>query len=205
MGRTLMASRIGVAIPCHVRDAEMCSQVAVPTLSRMKPAPYMTLIDLNTGEYEDLKEIRTKLFDSLFNEYGCDAVLSVCTDYLFTNRNLINEIPRDKVMTFGRFFNTPIIGFFFYLLRRCTKTPWSAMYSIPRDVWFNEVRDNPLWHGYDGDIPECVNQDYAVNYKINYLLTRRNTKRIVDLSIANYRKDGSVLRFFLKMLLGVKI
>ncbi len=200
-----MASRVGVAIPCHVRDSEMCFRVVVPTLSRMKPAPYMTLIELNTGEYTDLKDLRTRLFDSLFYDHNCDVVLSVCTDYLIINRNLLNEVSLERVVNFGRFFTTPIIGFFFYLLRRCTNSPWSAMYSIPRDVWFNEVRDNPLWQGNDGDIPKCVKMNYEINYKVNYLLTRRNTKRIVDLSLENYRKDGSLLRFILKMLLGVKI
>ncbi len=194
-----------MAIPCHERDIEICFKYPVPTLSRLNPAPHIILIKVNSGKYTDLKEIRTSLFDALFNDYNCDVVLSVCTDYLIVNRNLLNEIPLDRVANFGRFFNTPIIGLFYYLLRRCTNSPWSAMYSIPKDVWFNEVRDNPLWRGYDGDIPKCVKMNYDVNYKVNYLLTRRNTRRIVDLSLENYRKDRSLFRFFLKMMLGVKI
>lgn len=197
--------KVGVAIPCHTRDIEICFQYPIPSLSRLTPAPHLTLIKLNSGKYADLKEIRTQLFDSLFNDHDCDAVLSVCTDYLIVNRNLLNEIPLDRVANFGRFFNTPIIGLFFYLLRLCTRSPWSAMYSIPKDVWFNEVRDNPLWKGDDGDIPKCVKMNYEVNYKVNYLLIRRNTKRIVDLSLENYRKDRSLFRFISKMLLGVKI
>lgn len=200
-----MASKIGVAIPCHVRDVELCFRYPVPSLSRLDPAPHITLIKLNSGEYGDLKALRTKLFDTLFNEHDCDAVLSVCTDYRIINKNLLNEVSLEKVVNFGRFFNTPIIGAFFYMIRLCTNSPWSAMYSIPRDVWFNEVRENPLWRGYDGDIPKCVNMNYLVNYKINYLLTRRNTQRITKVALGNYRKDGSLLRFVLKMLLGVKI
>lgn len=200
-----MASRVGMAIPCHVRDIGLCFQYPIPSLSRLNPAPHITLVQLNSGEYADLKDLRTHLFDTLFLEHNCDAVLSVCTDYRIINKNLLNEVSLEKVVNYGRFFTTPIIGAFYYLLRRCTNSPWSAMYSIPKDVWFNEVRDNPLWDGYDGSIPKCVKMNYEVNYKVNYLLTRRNTKRIVDLSLENYRKDRSLIRFVLKMLLGVKI
>ena len=200
-----MASKIGVAIPCHVRDIELCFQYPIPTLARLDPAPHLTLIKLNSGEYGDLKEIRTSLFDTLFNEHDCDAVLSVCTDYRITNKNILNEVSLEKVVNFGRFFTTPIIGLLFYVLRKCTRSPWSAMYSIPRKVWFNEVRDNPLWNGYDGSIPKCVKNNYVANNKINYLLTRINSKRITKVALEDYRRDGNLRRYFLRMILGVKI
>ncbi len=172
----------------------------------LNPRPHKILVDINSGGYGGLKEIRTRLFDRLFNVYGCDIVLSVCADYRMINKNIINEMPLDKVMSYGRFFNTPIIGLVHYMARRCTRKPWSSMYSIPRKVWFNEVRNNPLWNGNDGDIPRCVDMDYESHMGINYMLMRRNTKRLIHLTFNSpiYRKKG-LLRRIIKMTQGIKI
>ena len=197
--------KVGVAIPCHRRDIEICFKFPLPTLKLLNPQPHKILIDINDGVYGGLKEIRTKLFDRLFNIYDCDIVLSVCADYRMINKNIIKEMSSDKVMNYGRFFNTPIIGLMHYMARRLTKSSWSAMYSIPRKVWFNEVRDNPLWNGYDGSIPRCVNMKFDTHMGINYMLMRRNTKRLVEaINSPGYRKR-SLIRRMIKMSQGIKI
>ena len=198
--------KVGVAIPCHVRDIEICLKYPLPTLELLNPKPHKILVNVNRGVYGGLKQIRTKLFDSLFNFYDCDIVLSVCADYRFINKNIINEMSLDKVMTYGRFFNTPIIGLMHYMIRRVTRKPWSSMYSIPREIWFNEVRNNPVWNGGDGCIPRCVNMDFENHMGINYMLMRRNTKRLVDVALNNpeYRKQD-ILRRVIKISQGIKI
>ena len=199
--------KVGVAVPCHFRDIEICLKYPLPTLKLLNPSPHKILIDLNGGVYGGLKKIRTKLFDRLFNVYNCDIVLSVCADYRMINKNIINEMSLDKVMNYGRFFNTPIIGFMHYMARRLTRFPWSAMYSIPREVWFMEVRDNPLWNGFDGSIPRCVNMDYRSHMGINYMLMRRDTKRLIEATLKNpeYRKNKGMIRTIIKLTQGIKI
>ena len=194
-----------MAIPCHERDLEICFKFPLPTLQLLNPGPHKILVEINRGAYGGLKEIRTKLFDRLFNVYDCDIVLSVCADYRIINKNIINEMSLDKVVNYGRFFNTPIIGLMHYMARRLTRSPWSAMYSIPRKVWFDEVRDNPLWNGFDGSIPRCVNMNYESHMGINYMLMRRNTRRLIAaVNSPEYRKKG-VIRRMIKMSQGIKI
>lgn len=205
MGERIVV-KVGVAIACHFRDIEICLQYPIPTLKLLDPRPHMILLDINDGGYRGLKEIRTRLFDDLFNVHHCDIVLSVCADYRIINKNIINEMSLDKVVNYGRFFNTPIIGLMHYIARRLTRSPWSAMYSIPREIWFMEVRDNPLWNGFDGSIPKCVNMDFESHMGINYMLMRRDTKRLIDATLKNreYRKRG-IMRTIIKMTQGIKI
>jgi len=199
--------KVGVAIPCHFRDIEICLKYPVPTLKLLNPSPHKILIDFNCGVYGGLKKIRTKLFDRLFNVYDCDIVLSVCADYRMINKNIINEVSLDKVMNYGRFFNTPIIGIMHYIARRLTRKPWSSMFSIPREIWFMEVRDNPLWNGLDGSIPRCVNMDYESHNGINYMLMRRDTKRLIEATLKNpkYRKNKGMIWTIIKLTQGIKI
>ena len=198
--------KVGVALPCHVRDIEICLKYPLPTLELLDPSPHKILVDFNRGVYGGLKQIRTKLFDNLFIVYGCDIVLSVSADYRIINKNIINEMASDKVMTYGRFFNTPIMGLTHYLIKRLTRSSWSSMYSIPKEIWFSEVRNNPLWKGYDGSIPRCVKMNFENHTGINYMLMRRNTKRLVDVALHNpeYRKKN-ILRRVIKMSQGIKI
>jgi len=197
--------KVGVAIPCHIRDIEICLKYPIPTLKLLNPSPHKILVDINEGVYGGLKEIRTKLFDSLFIDFDCDIVLSVCADYRMINKNIINEVSPDRVVNYGRFFNTPIIGLVHYVARRLTRSPWSSMYSIPRKVWFKEVRNNPLWNGMDGSVPRCVNMDYESHMGINYMLMRRNTQRLIEaVNSAEYRKRG-IFRRMIKMSQGIKI
>ncbi len=180
---------------------ELCFKYPIPSLRLLNPSPHKIIVDINSGGYGGLKEIRTRMFYRLFDVYQCDIVLSVCVDYRMINRNLLNEMSKDKVMNYGRFFNTPIIGLMHYVARFLTNSPWSSMYSIPRKIWFNEVRDNPLWNGYDGDIPRCVNMDYESHMGINYMLMRRNTKRIIEASLLR----PQLIRKIIKMSQGIKI
>ena len=198
--------KVGVAIPCHVRDLEICLKYPMPTLALLNPKPHKILVDVNEGSYASLKVIRTRLFDKLFDVYDCDVVISICADYRMINRNLINEVSPVKVVNYGRFFNTPIIGILHYMSRRFTRSPWSAMFSIPKEIWIEEVRNNPLWTGRDGSIPKCVKMDYESHMGVNYMLMRRNTKRLVFGALNNpaFRKRG-LLRRILKMSQGIKI
>ena len=198
--------KVGVAIPCHINDVELCFKYPIPSLRLLNPSPHKIIVDINSEGYGGLKGIRTRLFDRLFDVYKCDIILSVCADYRIINRNLLNEMSIDKVMNYGRFFNTPIIGLVHYLARRCTKKPWSAMHSIPREIWFNEVRNNPLYTGMDGSVARCVNLDYESHMGINYMLMRRNTKRLIHGALNNpeFRKR-SFFKRVLKMSQGIKI
>lgn len=198
--------KVGVAIPCHVRDIEICLKYPMPTLALLDPKPHKILVDVNEGTYGGLKTIRTRLFDKLFDVHDCDIVLSIAADYRMINKNIINEMSLNRVMNYGRFFNTPIIGFVHYMARRLTRTPWSSMFSIPKAIWFDQVRDNPLWNGKDGDIPRCVDMDYDSHLGINYMLMRRNTKRLVEGALYNpaFRERG-LIRRLIKMSQGIKL
>ena len=200
-----MSRRVGIGIPCHVNDIELCERFPLSTISLLEPQPHKVLVCVNEGGQSGLKEIRIALFDKLFLKYNCDIVFSMCVDYRIINRNLMNEAPPDKVMNYGRFFNTPIIGLMHYIARRCTRTPWSSMYSIPRKIWFNDVRDNPVFNGFDGSIPRCVNMDFESHMGINYMLMRRNTKRLIEGALDPKFRSNGLVRSLIKMSQGIKI
>ena len=197
--------RIGVAIPCHVNDIPLLEKYPLPSLSILDPPPDKILILVNDGT-KGLKEYRTRLFDKLFLEHNCDVVLSACSDYLFTNKKLMVQINPDKVQDYGRFFSTPLMSLVFTVLRRMARKPWSSMYSIPRKIWFEQVRDSPVFDGTDGSIPRIVKMDYDSHMGINYILMRRNTKGIIQNALfSTYSQEKHLMKRVIKMMKGLHI
>ncbi len=191
--------RVGVAIPCHFSDITLLEKYPLPTIQALNPPPHKTLVLVNDGS-NGLKEYRTRLFDKLFLDYNCNIVISACADYRFTNKKLITQMNPDKVQNYGRVFTTPIMSILFYLLRRITKTPWSAMYSIPKKVWFERIRDNPIFDGTDGSIPRAVNMDYKSHLGISYMLMRRNKKGIIQNALfSEYSQEKHLIKRVIKM------
>ena len=201
-----MELKIGVGIPCHTRDIPLLERYALPSLCSLNPMPYKILVLVNDGNYKNLKEIKIEIIDSLFLEYDCDIVLSACADYLFIDTNLMNYIHPNKIMNYGRMLNTPIIGLMWVIARRLVKKPWSSMFSIPKNIWFNIVRDNPLYNGNDGSIPIVMNNCFESHMGINYMLMRRDTKRLIDDTLNNPRyRNTRILRRMIRMSRGIKI
>lgn len=98
------------------------------------------------------------------------------------------------------------MSFVFFILRRMSKSPWSAMYSIPKKVWFEQVRDNPVYDGTDGSIPRCVDMDYKSHMEISYMLMRRNTKGIIQNALfSEYSQEKHLIKRVIKMMKGLHI
>lgn len=197
--------RIGVAIPCLNTDVPLLEKYTLPSLSVLDPPPNKILVLVNDGT-GGLKEYRTKLFDKLFLEHKCDIVLSACADYRFTNKKLVTQMNPNKVQNYGRVYNTPLMSILFYVLRRMTRKPWSGMYSIPKKIWFEQVRDNPVFDGTDGTIPRCVDMDYVSHMGVNYMLMRRNRKGIIQNALFSpYSLEKHPIKRIVKMMKGLPI
>ena len=201
-----MELKIGVGIPCHKRDIPLLERYTLPSLLNLNPSPYKILILINEGTYTDLKEIKTEIYDSLFKDYDCDIVLTACADYLFVNKTLMLEVHPDKVMNYGRMLNTPIIGLMWVIARRLVKKPWSACHSMPKKIWFETIRDSSLYDGTDGSIPIIMNMCFESHRGINYILMRRNTKRIVNNALFNpIMRKKHIIKRILKLTQGLPI
>ena len=112
----------------------------------------------------------------------------------------------DKVQNYGRVFTTPLMSILFFMLRRMSKNPWSAMYSIPKKIWFKQIRDNPIFDGTDGSIPRTVNMNYESHMGVSYMLMRRNTKGIIQNALfSKYSQEKHLIKRIIKMTKGLHI
>jgi len=149
--------KIGIAVPCHIDDLDFLKKCLFG-ISQLNPKPYRVEIDVNKGE-RSLREIRESLFDKLFSK-GCDVVLQCSADfYLFPK--ILKYVQRERIVTFS---------FLVYRISDLTTTilvllgrGWTGCYSIPRDVWFNKIRDK--WDGTDGSIRKLVRKGEYVSIK----------------------------------------
>ena len=198
-------TRVGVAIPCRVSDVSLAEKYPLPTLQALDPVPHKVLVLVNDGT-RGLKEYRTRLFDSLFLEHGCDVVLSACTDYRFIDKKLMTKMDPVRVQNYGRVFTTPVMSVLFFVLRILARNPWSSMYSLPKRVWFEQIRDSPIFDGTDGSIPRAVGMDYESHMGVSYMLMRRNTKGIIRNALfSKYSQEKHLIKRVIKMLKGLHI
>jgi len=136
--------RVGVAIPCHISDIPIL-KYCLASIKELNPQPHKVSIDINEGE-KSLKQIRTSLFDSLFET--CDVVLSVDADfYLFPN--ILSKVRNDKVVSFMCFYRKHYV-FSLTCMRILFFNGWTGLYSIPKKIWFETVRDN--FNGTDSSV-----------------------------------------------------
>jgi len=154
-----MALKIGVAIPCHVDDLRYLPN-CLSGVSQLNLKPYAFLVDVNNGD-SSLREIRGRLFDALFSA-GCDVVLQCSVDF-YLLPNMLNYVDANKVATFP-FLARRLSDFtmlFFWLMGR----GWSGCYSIPKSVWFNQVREK--WSGFDNSVLKIVGRKNVI--RINHI------------------------------------
>jgi len=149
--------KIGVAIPCHIKDRLFLKQCLFG-IENLNPKPYRVEVDVNEGE-RSLHQIRENLFDKLFS-IGCDVVLQCDSDfYLFPK--ILRYIDAKKVTTFSCLARR--LSDVTMLLLALSGRSWTGCYSIPRNVWFNEVRDS--WNGTDADVLRIVGRKNVVSVK----------------------------------------
>jgi len=166
--------KIGVAIPCLKKDFPYL-EVLYESISRLNPPPFMMMINFNEGT-KSLKFYRTELFNTLFNKFKCDVVLSVDADfYLFPN--ILRYVQSDKAVSFAELklrFSDILLN----LIRLFWPKSWSGCYSLPKKVWENQVK--PFWDGTDSSVKKLLKGNYVFVRKFQYYDLRPYKKEAVD-------------------------
>lgn len=142
--------KVGIAIPCHEDDLPIFRNCR-ESLCNLNPQPYRVAIDVNKGN-KSLMEIRQNLFEGLY-ALGCDVVLQCSADfYLFPH--ILRHVSTREVVTFTN-LNRRRWDLFFTLHGLLLRNrSWTGCYSIPRDLWFDLVRDQ--FDGTDSSVAKAV-------------------------------------------------
>ena len=149
--------KVGIAIPCHERDIRFLKKCLNSIQNLDLQAHYVTL-NINRGE-RTLKQIRTDMFNHVFKS-GCDVALQCSSDfYLFPQ--ILRYVDTVKVTTFPFLARRP--SDFFTVLLTLLGRGWTGCYSVPRDIWFSQLRDN--WDGNDSSILNLVGRKNVVSIK----------------------------------------
>jgi len=146
--------KVGVAIPCHVDDKPFLLK-CLQSVRALQPKAFDVSVNINRGE-KSLKEIRTRLFDSLF-ALGCDAVLSCDADF-YVFPQILKHISATHVVSFAQLeknlSDIPIM-----LIRLFYPRSWSGLYSLPKHEW---LRIKDLWDGTDTSVKQlCPNYRFV--------------------------------------------
>ena len=172
------ALKIGLAIPCHVKDLSFL-KVCLNSIKHLSPQPYKVEVNVNEGQ-QSLKDIRSELFDLLFEE-GCDVVLSCDSDFwLFPT--ILQHVKRDIPVSFAElkrsFSDLPMT-----IIRLFWRGSWSGCYSLPRNVWQYQIKG--FWDGTDGSVKKLLKGNYSFIRKFQYYDLRPFRRESVDFVLAN--------------------
>lgn len=194
--------RIGVGIPCHVRDLNLLSKYSLPSVFNLDPAPDVIAVNINKGE-GGLKKIRTDLFDALFEEYDCDVVCNFDAD-MIVSKNALQYVRDDKVVSYGPIFKTPIATILNLLLRFIIvarkRKSWRGSYSLPKKIWFEKVRSSEVWAGFDSSLKLVINSDFDSVPFPKILIVRRHSLALKQVVLYHpYNRDLSTLDKVLRL------
>lgn len=200
--KTESGLRIGVGIPCHVRDLNLLSKYSLPTVFNLNPSPDVIAVNINRGE-GGLKKIRTDLFDTLFEKYDCDVVFNTDAD-MIVSKNALKYVRDDKVVSYGPFFKTPIATILNLLLRFIIvarkRKSWRGTYSLPRKIWFEKVRNSEIWEGFDSSMRLAIDSNFDSVPFPKVLIVRRNSLALKQVVIYHpYNRDMSILDRVLRL------
>lgn len=162
--------KIGIAIPCHVRDKQMLA-VCLQAIDNLDPPPSTYLVDLNRGE-GGLEGIRTRLFDKLFET--CDVVLQCDVEfYLFSD--ILSHVQDKRVTSFCHLTRS-LSDLIKVIARFLSRNPWTGCYSLPKAAW-QRIKASPEWDGTDTSVRKIA-ADYVFVYTPKYYLLRRSPRRV---------------------------
>lgn len=164
------ATRIGIAIPCHVKD-EPYLETCLQAIANLSPPPCTYLVDLNRGE-GGLKGIRTRLFDELFKT--CDVVLQCDVEfYLFPD--ILAHVRKRRPTSFSNLTRS-FSDIIKVIARFLSRNPWTGCYSLTKIAW-QRIKISQAWDGTDTSIQKAIH-DYAFVYTPKYYILRRSPRRI---------------------------
>lgn len=168
--------KVGIGIPCHIRDIELLRKYSLPSINMLNPPPDLVVIYYNDGNVKGgLKKIREVILDEIFKT--CDVALMVDTDYYLFKKDIIKYVYDNKVTNFRSVNKYPLSNIIKYIAVLLVKRPWCGLYSIPKKIWYGKVKDN--WDGSDTSVQIAINKNYVYYIKPFYMLMRRNVPALI--------------------------
>ncbi len=200
--KTEFGLRIGVGIPCHVRDLTLLSNYSLPSVFNLNPSPDVIAVNINRGE-GGLKKIRTDLFDALFEKYDCDVVFNTDAD-MIVSKDVLKYVKEDKVVSFGSIYKTPIATIIRLLLRFTLiglgRKSWRGTYSLPRKIWLEKVRNSDIWAGFDSSLRLAIDLDFDSPPIPKILIVRKHSLALKQNTLYHpYNRDMSTFGRLLRL------
>jgi len=137
------------------------------------------LIWINEGHKDGLRGIKTKIYDHLFLDAGVDVVLCVDSDMMLFP-GILKFVGRHVIVDFAHIVRAPIASMCKMVIRQLVDKPLCGCLSIPRELWFNKIRDNPDFNGIDSSIIKSVDiqRDFMpLKFPPKFMLMRRSGKQ----------------------------
>jgi len=194
--------RIGVGVPCHVKDLELLSNYSLPSIFGLDPSPDVIAVNINRGE-GGLKKVRADLYESLFQDHDCDVMFNMSADMIVFS-DALKYVHRDRIVSYGPIFKTPISSIISLVLRLFTDLrggkSWRGTYSLPREVWYEKVLRRELWDGTDSSIKIAVNSEFESVLFPKVMIMRKNYLKLKQVTLYHpLNKDMNPLRKALKL------
>lgn len=137
-----------------------------------------------------MREIKTDLFDYLFQEAHCDVVLNVDADfYLFPH--ILKYVRFDRAVSFADLKRRPT-DLLMALIRLLYPGSWSGCYSLPYHIW---QRVKPSFDGTDTSVKRALQGAYKFERRFCYYDLRPFQKKsVLDSKV----RRGLLSRIFYK-------
>ena len=200
--KTESGLRVGVGIPCHVRDLNLLSKYSLPSVFNLNPQPDVIVVNINRGE-GGLKKVRADLYEAIFHDYDCDVLFNMSADMIVFS-DALKYVHRDHIVSYGPIFKTPIstiITLFFRLFTAfCGEKSWRGTYSLPREVWYEKVLGTGMWDGTDSSVKNAVNSEFESVPFPRVMIIRKNYLKLKQRTLYNpLNQDTNPLRKALRL------
>lgn len=200
--KTESGLRVGVGIPCHVRDLDFLSKYSLPSVFNLSPSPDVIAVNINRGE-GGLKKVRADLFETLFHDYDCDVLFNMSADMIVFS-DALKYVHRNHIVSYGPIFKTPISTIILLVLRLYTVLragkSWRGTYSLPREVWYEKVLGTGMWDGTDSSINIAVNSEFVSVLFPKVMIMRKNYLKLIKVTLYHpLNQDMNPLRKALRL------
>lgn len=194
--------RVGVGVPCHVKDLELLLNYSLPSIFGLDPSPDVIAVNINRGE-GGLKKARADLYEALFHDYNCDVLFNMSADMIVFS-DALKYVDRDRIVSYGPIFKTPIsttISLIFRLLLTLRgEKSWRGTYSLPREVWYDNVIGQGFWNGSDSNIRDAVNSDFIAVPIPKVMIVRKNYLKLKQVTLFHpLNKKINPIKKFIKL------
>lgn len=172
--------KIGLGIPCHVNDIPLLRKYCLPKVLKLDPQPAIIIVSINDGK-DGMKNIRTELYDYLFKECNCDIVLNLGAD-MMPSKNILKYVRRNIIVSYGQYYRRPIATIINIITRLLytafRRRPWRGTYSLPREIWFNQIRNSKVFSPDDESVKRAAKYRYVTVSFPKVLVVREHYKTI---------------------------